>query len=628
LTPLLARAAYYDSFPAQPGFTHPPVSPDDPGTGLPTGGGIIRRGSPTIAEIDGSSADGKEIVVGNNDGWLYVYHKNGSLAWKQNVLPSACTYQSGDGIINSAPAVGNIFGGSTPYVVVSYGTINTSTCDGGVVVFNGATGALRWRFSLRAWQASEGYPVEGLYGAVSSPALADTDADGQMEIGFGGFDRNVYLLNADGTVRWYYRAADTVWSSPVFVNLDDDPELELVIGTDISANSHLNPTTTNGGFVYAFDTQPRSPKRIDFNTGYKWRTPNLDQVIYSSPAIADLDGDGVKEIIIGSGCFFSPASLGHWIKILDSRNGNEIRQLNTAGCLSSSPAIGDIDGDGKLEIVAGVNGANNDPPTPAVLQAWEYNNPTPKWTIDPRDSLGNNDPNLDDIQSPVLADLDGNGSLEVIVANMADVSVFRGDTGAQLTCRSCLTGSGKSLFTLYSVKATPAVGDIDGDGDLEVVIGGGSKGGGSGYLYVWTNFSGLGSPAGSLPHYSAPWPMFHHDPLHTGALIQPKLRPSAPSLALMVQQGAPAQTISVALKDDAGGAIDWSATKDQPWISLNATNGTTPDTLNITIDPGNMGLGTYTGAVSLSSSVNSPTIDVTLIIVDQINRVYLPIGKR
>ena len=42
------------------------LSPDDSGSGLPLAGGgaPIRRGSPTIAEIDGNTGNGKEIVVG------------------------------------------------------------------------------------------------------------------------------------------------------------------------------------------------------------------------------------------------------------------------------------------------------------------------------------------------------------------------------------------------------------------------------------------------------------------------------------------------------------------------------------------------------------------------------------
>src|SRR6185295_2971780 len=143
------------------------------------------------------------------------------------------------------------------------------------------------------------------------------------------------------------------------------------------------------------------------------------------------------EIVVGSGCFFSPNINGHWIKILDIRNGQEIRQLNAAGCISSAPAVGDIDGDGQLEIVATVNGARNSPATPGVVQAWEYTNPTPKWTIDPRNANANfNDGNLD-VASPVIADVDGNGSLEVIASNFTDVTILRGSDGAQLTCRNC-----------------------------------------------------------------------------------------------------------------------------------------------------------------------------------------------
>jgi hypothetical protein len=616
MLPLSALAKFYDTPPAQPGFTHAPMSVIDTPPGLILSGSPIYLGSPTIADID-PGFSGKEIAVGGLDGWLYVYHKDGSLAWKQNVLPGgagSCTPPGGQGVINSAPAVGDLFGNGVPYVVIGYGTITQSNCPGGVAAYDGRNGNLRWRYSLTN-------SSEALHGVVSSPALLDVDGNGTLEVGFGNFERDIVMLNSDGAKRWRFHNADTVWSSPAVADADGDGLPDLIIGSDISANSRIKPATQDGGYVTAL-------KGTDSTV--IWRQ-YFDQVIYSSPALADLDGDGVKEVIVGSGCYFSPATKGHWLKILDIRDGHTIRTLNANGCFTSSPALADLDGNGKLDIVAAVDGSFNNPQTPGLVEAWQYDNPTPKWMRAPAAAIDG--ANMKEfglfLLSPVIADIDGNGSLEVLIAsNIGNVTVLRGTDGTQLSCGNCGSAPTQTLNTWFPVASTPAVGDIDGDGDLEVVIGGSHiDKQDRGLLYVWTNISGLSSP-GSAPHYSAPWPMFRHDPLHTGVLLQPKLRPSATSLALMVQRGDPAQTISVALKDDAGGAIDWSATKDQPWISLNATNGTTPDTLNITIDPGNMGLGTYTGAVSLSSSVNSPKIDVTLIVVDQINRVYLPIARR
>jgi hypothetical protein len=634
MLPLTALARFHDTPPAQPGFTHSSLGNLDTPPGKLLDHGPILNGSPTIAEIDPGST-GKEIAVGGKDGWLYVYHRDGSLAWKQNVLPSACTPGS-NGIIHSAPSVGTLFGGSTPYVVVSYGSYQIDNCDGGVVAYNGATGALRWRFSLRAWQASQGYKPENLYGVISTPALADTDFDGQMEIGFGGFDRNVYLLNADGSVRWYYHAADTVWASPSFANVDADPELEMVVATDISANSRLVPPTINGGFVYTFDTHPRAPKRLEFRTGYLRISQNFDQVLYSSPAVSDLDGDGVKEIIIGSGCYFSPGVLGHWIKILDSRNLSVIRTLNASGCVTSSPAIADLDGNGKLDIVAVVDGAATN--SAGVVQAWQYDNPNPKWTRAPSSAInGSNqrDFGLYVSISPVAADIDGNGSVEVLIGTVTgEVPVFRGSDGAQLTCANCGNAPTKTLYTWFPIASTPAIGDMDGDGDLEVAIGGThlySPGGDGtrGFLYVWTNFAGiLGSPAGSQPAYSAPWPMFRGNPAHTGVYSPPALRPSATGISQIVEEGSSARTFHIGIKDAADGALDWTATDNQSWISLGDTSGTTPTTLDVTINPSALALGTHTGKITLNSSFGDPEINVTVRVVDEVFTVYLPLTQR
>ena len=73
--------------------------------------------------------------------------------------------------------------------------------------------------------------------------------------------------------------------------------------------------------------------------------------IWSSPALADLDGDGKKEIIFG-------ANDGQ-LHALNS-NGREIAgfPVQAGDYIRSSPAVADIDGDGDLEIAVGCDDTN------------------------------------------------------------------------------------------------------------------------------------------------------------------------------------------------------------------------------------------------------------------------------
>jgi hypothetical protein len=504
----------------------------------------IGRSSPTIGEIDGNGANGKELAVGSSDGNLFVYGADGSLRWSAFVLPSSCTTSpAGSALINSTPAVGALYGDGTAYVLVTYGASVPSDCDGGLVAYDGRNGQLAWRFSTRAWQTAEGYPPEGLYGAMSSPTLADADGDGRLEIAFGGLDRNFYLLNSDGSVRWYYHAADTVWSSPVFVNIDNQGPLEVVVGTNTSANPEMVPPTSGGGYVYAFGTNPRSQRRINFrgSLGYIWRTANPGQVIHSAPARGDVlpDPPG-DELVVGSGCFLEGGSAdkaGPWVQILGPADGAVLQTLDVppgGTCIQSSPALGDIDDDGKLEIVVTM-GSDEDMGGDSLgrIVAWDPEKPTPKWSTvpysphEPPSSPAGNDEFGGDLQSPVIADIDGNGSLEVLAANFWSVHVLAGADGTPLSCQDNTCGKQTSLFAWGTLKSMPAVADADNDGDLEVFIGGmhiWSPGGGglppagAGMLYAWTDFAGvIGSKSGSHPPYSAPWPMFHSNPVLTGA---------------------------------------------------------------------------------------------------------------
>ena len=627
----ITRADGYDNPPPVPGFTHTPFAGDDNGIGELLSGNSVVRSSPVIAEVDSNRANHLEVVVGSGDGTLYVYKSDGTLHWQTNVMPSACTPRAGDNRLNSSPAVGYLDGPQgDPFVVVGYGTIQESNCDGGIVAYNGRTGALRWRFSLHAWRASQGYPIEALYGVVSSPALADTDGDGKLEIGIGGLDRNVYLLNADGTPRWYYHAADTVWSSPAFANIDPDPALEMLIGTDISPDPAAS-FFLSGGYVYAFDTQPRTPLRIEYGHGFIWQK-FYDQAFYSSPVIANvLPGNPGSELMIGASC--SADGGGKWIKILRLSDGLELQTLNAPECIQSSVAVGDLDDDGQLEVVAISMGVDRAVDIPSRVMMWNPTNPDPAWTTIPRShNGGNNDPYGSDLQSPVVAHLDGNGSLEVAVANFWSVVILNGKTGQQLTYPNNSRAE-TSLATGGTVKSTPAVGDINQDGQLDLFIGGEHvHAPGRGLLYGWTRFGGpsnpINSPAGSQEPGSAPWPMFRGNPEHTGVLFGREILATIQAISILSERGAP-QTVEISFSFNNSSLITWSVSEADPQniLTLSPKTGTGSTPLQVMIDPPST-LGTYTASITVEAAGLSLEVPVSVTVVDDMHRVYLPLAIR
>jgi hypothetical protein len=635
LSASLAVADFRDNPPPLPGWTHPTRFEDDSNArhGVVLEGSAVLRGSPVIGELSTGSA-GREVAVGGTDGRVYVYRANGQLLWsKQVTRPCSTGSDSRLGQINSAPAIGQLFGDGVSYLVVSYGTIEASTCDGGVVAYRGRDGNERWRYSLR-----EKSPTEALHGVISSPALADTDGDKRMEIAFGGFDRNVHLLNADGSDRWTYHAADTVWSSPAFVNVDSDAQLEMVVGTDISANPDMIPPTQDGGFVYAFDTHQRSASGFNEPGSYIWRK-FFNQAIFSSPAIGDvLPSNPGAEIVIGTGCYFpigGSDKRGKFLKVLRLSDGADLQTLNTDVCVQSSPALGDIDDDGILEVVATVSGHGSlGGDGNSHLMAWDATNPKPKWSIIPRNANdGQNDAFGGDLQSPVIADLDGNGSLEVAVATVWSVSVFEGKTGAPLTCQGAACGNQTALFAWYTLKSTPAVDDIDGDGMLDLVIGGShfyqqSRG----LLYAWTGFEGrLNSPAGTQPPSAKAWPMFRGNPEHTGVFTvsKPRQLTVSPSAITTLSRRGAAQTVDVTIKFDDSTAISWSVSEiDRDNIlSFNRTTGTATTPLRVTIDPPAT-LGVYSATIRVQASGQSLDIPVSVRVVNNIFSSYLPLTLR
>lgn len=447
---------------------------------LPSSG--IGPTRPAVAELDGNSANGKEIVVTTTDGHVHALNASGAILWSASTPNQSCANAPASDKLYSSPVVGDLFGTGEPYVVVGYGGFRGKPCDGGVAAYRGSTGELVWKFSIKAWSQKQRFFAfrHAVYG---TPSLADVDRDGKLEIGFGSFDRNVYLLNADGSVRWYYNAADTVFSTPAFADIGGDSKLEMIIGTDISQNTRIKPPTRNGGYLYAFKAGVSAPagKKFGFRSPelQTWRT-SFQQVMQASPIIADiLPSSPGLEVVTGTGCFFPQGRgdrKGKFYKVLSASNGRVLKTLRVTACTPTSPAVGDVDADGINDVVVSVSGSSTaGGDGTSHLIAWKPSSDSLLWDIRPRvgtrfDSMGGHYNRV-----PVIADINHDGTNEVLISHHTGVVIVSGPTGAQLSCDS--SPCAKPLLKGDSImQGSPAVSDTDGDGILEILALGRTNG--------------------------------------------------------------------------------------------------------------------------------------------------------
>ena len=561
-------------------------------------GGRIDNASPTLADLDG---DGKlEIITGTGKNgaapYLAVLEDSGVVKWQAQL----------DDPVNSSPAVADLDNDGAPEIIVSTGgDASVSPGRGSVIAFR-RNGTQWWRYNTTDAQGTG--TASGNY---SSPTVGDVDNDGKIEVVFGSWDRNIYMLNWNGTYRWHYHVADSIWSTAALADLNKDGYLEIIIGTDISGGGVLPDgyRTTDGGFVLILD-----------KNGKKLARRQMNEIIQSSPAVGDVNGDGKYEIFVGTGTYYY--QLGRYTQpyvygfSVDTSGAewqlNDLpgwpRPVNDVGI--SSPALADLDGDGDLEVIIGTGYTSS-----GALYAWHHTGTSVNgFPMSPKNNLNNNSSIS---ASPTVADVDGDGKLEIVLTMLWDVIVV-GQNGIQE----------QVLQTNYSVVASPAIGDLDNDGQTDVVIGGSHINDAShGYVYDFEY------GANSYSANKQPWPMFHRDAQHTGRYPNPpQLSVSPSSIYVLHQYGDTSNEQAGLLISNLGdGSISWSVSSKPGTVTVSPASGTvyTSALTLVTVNVAGFTAGTHSlgNIVINGGSAGSATIPVTLY-VGLVYKVYLPTVMR
>ena len=426
--------------------------------------GLNQSSSPVIADID---SDGRnEIVFGHRDGKLRAYEGDGSLKWEAEAVPGAsqeaCQQQSTPSAIDLCPAVADIDGDGVLEVVVGVGSASLQARDqnGSVIAFDGRTGRIKWTFKQsrdtgNIWDGATPDLDGWCEATYATPAIGDVDGNGAVDIVFGSYDFYIWAIDGSGNPLpgFPLNNDDTVWSSPALFDVDNDGDVEIFIGGDSTPAGYVDHL---GGIFRAIDYQHEAPVIL-------W-TRFANDVFHSSPAIGDINGDGRFEAVTGTGdnwfikckqranplCGPDDGSDNSKVWAFHLDDGSDVSgwPVRAAGTVWSSPSIGDVDADGRPEVVVGSDDKR--------VYAWNGDGSV-RWSTKPQFAhLGDGDIVRG---APVIADLDGDADQDVAIGTSRGLALLDGRSGAELEAN--VFWKGRMSFA-YSQQTAPAVGEFNG----------------------------------------------------------------------------------------------------------------------------------------------------------------------
>lgn len=479
--------------------------------GFPVRAGGSFETSPVLADVDGDGVF--EVAVAESGGVVRLLDGTGAdlPGWPQDTA---------DRTREDWPAAGaeNI-GGTVAVGDLDGPTVVAATLDGSV-----------W-----AWRVDgsvlDGFPVQMDFahcdpadrteevrtdcGFFAAPTLVDLDGDGALDILLPGMDQHLYAWDATGTALpgfpafvqgdEYADRVNRILSSPAVGDVDGDGDLDIVLGTSQTAGSQFG----GYGLLYILeaDGSVHDGWPVPLFAGFAGALPYVGEGVVVSPSVADLDGDGDLEIAANATADQSAIYHHDGTEYADfyairehfgpHSNSTEQAALHMVG----NGAFGDLDGDGSVDWFAGGSGIGYGGAILARHDLFDHDHLLLGYsgalTDDGRSApLPGFPRQVSDISffgSPSLGDVDGDGDVEVLFGTGHVLRTFDAEGTEPLA----------PLFHGGWQISTPALGDIDGDGWRDVLVT--TR---EGYLFAWRTDGRADT--------DSPWPQWGHDARHTG----------------------------------------------------------------------------------------------------------------